>query len=188
MPRIWTETIASHKEEVRDAVLDVIGDLVEVHSVFGASMSTIAERAGIGRATLYKYFADIGSMVTAWHVRQIHRHTDQLAEAGHAAGPADVRLRHVLDRHAQVLAAHHSDAAVTALLPAGHDEGTSAAQERLLRLVESLIGQGVAEGVIRDDVPPRDLAGLLLGAAASAAHASAPDRVLDIVMLALSPI
>jgi hypothetical protein len=40
----------------------------------GISMSQIAAAAGIGRATLYKYFPDVERVVAAWHNRQVADH------------------------------------------------------------------------------------------------------------------
>ena len=53
------------------------------------TMSKIAERTGIGRATLYKYFPDVESILTAWHQRQIRDHLGRLAQVrDQAAEPA----------------------------------------------------------------------------------------------------
>ncbi len=59
MPRIWSETIAAHRDAVRDATLDATAALVAEHGLTGVTMSQIAKESGIGRATLYKYFPDI---------------------------------------------------------------------------------------------------------------------------------
>jgi AcrR family transcriptional regulator len=45
-------------------------------------MSQIAaEASGIGRATLYKYFPDVESILRAWHERQVGAHLHQLHAA-----------------------------------------------------------------------------------------------------------
>ncbi len=74
MPRLWTETIQTHRNQVRDAILDTMAALVEEQGLLQVTMSQIAEQAGIGRATLYKYFPDIESILLAWHDRQITAH------------------------------------------------------------------------------------------------------------------
>ncbi|HEX5902785.1 MAG TPA: helix-turn-helix domain-containing protein, partial [Actinomycetota bacterium] len=56
MPRLWTETVDAHRREVRSAVLDAAADLVAERGLRSVTMSEIAHRSGIGRATLYKYF------------------------------------------------------------------------------------------------------------------------------------
>ena len=48
------------------------------HGPLSVGMSAIAERAGIGRATLYKYFPDIESILAAWHARDFGEHLQRL--------------------------------------------------------------------------------------------------------------
>jgi AcrR family transcriptional regulator len=69
MPRLWAETIDSHRRQLSDAVLDAAAALVAESGPLSVSMSAVAQRAGIGRATLYKYFPDVESIVLAWHQR-----------------------------------------------------------------------------------------------------------------------
>jgi AcrR family transcriptional regulator len=89
VPRIWSETIAAHRDAVRDATLDATAALVAEHGLTGVTMSQIAKESGIGRATLYKYFPDIESILAAWHERHIGGHLHHLAQvAGAAAGRA----------------------------------------------------------------------------------------------------
>ena len=69
MPRLWAETIDSHRRQVADAVIDAAAELVAESGPLSVSMSAVAQRAGIGRATLYKYFPDVESILVAWHRR-----------------------------------------------------------------------------------------------------------------------
>ena len=71
MPKLWNETIEAHRREVRDAILDTTAALVAEHGLRSVTMSQIAEKTGIGRATLYKYFPDVEAILPAWHERQI---------------------------------------------------------------------------------------------------------------------
>jgi len=78
VPKLWTETIETHRREVREAILDTTAALVAEHGLLGVTMSQIAEETGIGRATLYKYFPDVEAILLAWHDRQITGHLAQL--------------------------------------------------------------------------------------------------------------
>ena len=66
---------------VHDATLDTTAALVREHGLASVTMSQIAAAAGIGRATLYKYFPDVEAILVAWHDRLITRHLRLLAEA-----------------------------------------------------------------------------------------------------------
>src|SRR5580658_4802840 len=99
MPRTWGQTIAAHRDAVRDATLDAAAALVAEHGLTGVTMSQIAKAAGIGRATLYKYFPDIESVLAAWHERSVAEHLQQLAGV-REGGPAGGRLAAVLRAYA----------------------------------------------------------------------------------------
>ena len=63
VPKLWNETIEAHRRAVRDAILNSTAELAAEHGVRSVTMSQIAERAGIGRATLYKYFSDVETIL-----------------------------------------------------------------------------------------------------------------------------
>src|ERR687892_2611379 len=80
VPRLWKETIEAHRQGVQDAVLDTTAALVAEHGLRSVTMSQIAEETGIGRATLYKYFPDVETILLAWHERQVTRHLEHLSQ------------------------------------------------------------------------------------------------------------
>ena len=92
MPRLWNDTIETHRRDVRNAILDAAGSLANEHGVLSATMSRIAEEAGIGRATLYKYFPDAEAVLHAWHERHVSEHLEQLTELASGDDPAEKRL------------------------------------------------------------------------------------------------
>src|SRR5215204_726397 len=100
VPKLWTETIETHRREVREAILDTTAALVAEHGLLGVTMSQIAEETGIGRATLYKYFPDVEAILLAWHDRQITAHLAQLTEIRDQGGDAGERLEAVLEAYA----------------------------------------------------------------------------------------
>ena len=81
-------------------------------------MSRIAEETGIGRATLYKFFSDVESILLAWHERQITVHLEYLAKVRDQVGDAGGRLEAVLEAFA--LISHqsrgHHDSELAALM------------------------------------------------------------------------
>lgn len=99
MPKLWNETIDTHRRAVRDATLDAAATLVAKQGLLSVTMSRIAEETGIGRATLYKYFPDVEAILTAWHERQVAGHLEQLIAIRDKAGNPGECLEAVLDAY-----------------------------------------------------------------------------------------
>lgn len=184
MPKLWTDTVATHREEVRQAVLDAAGQLVARDGLWAVSMSRLAEAAGIGRATLYKYFADVEEVLAAWHARQVSAHLADLAAVAGAGTPV-ARLRAVLERYAQICvqrSRHGGDVAAALHRAPGIDD-----QHRQLQdLITDLIEEAASAGTVRADVPAEQLAGFCLAALNAAGTATSPDVVVQLVWTALT--
>ena len=165
MPRLWTATIEAHRDAVREAVLDTTAALVSARGLRAATMSEIAERSGIGRATLYKYFPDVDAILLAWHERQVAAHLQHLSEVAEGAGDAGARLRAVLEAFALITHERH-DPDLSALLHAGAH--VSRAHDHLQRFVAELVAEGAEAGQLRGDVAPDELATYCLHALTAA--------------------
>jgi AcrR family transcriptional regulator len=113
VPKLWNDTIEAHRREVRDAILDTAWTLAAAHGPASVRMSDVAEKTGIGRATLYKYFADVDAILVAWHQRQISRHVVQLGKIRDRVGNPGKRLRAVVEAypeiHRQRMQHHHDE-------------------------------------------------------------------------------
>ncbi|WP_147942932.1 TetR/AcrR family transcriptional regulator [Microbispora sp. CSR-4] len=186
MPKLWTETIDAHRAAVRDAALNAMAALVAERGLVALTMSQIAERAGVGRATLYKYFPDAQAVLTAWHERQITDHLDRLPAAADPAEPAVVRLRAALRAFAEIQhhSARHHGGELAALLHRG--EHVDRARHRLREFVENLITEAARDGDVRDDVAAGELAGYCLHALTAAGTADSPDAVHRLVTVTLA--
>jgi AcrR family transcriptional regulator len=179
VPKLWNDTIEAHREAVREAALDATAALVAEHGLTGVKMSQIATKAGIGRATLYKYFPDVEALLSAWHERQIRGHLTQLAEIRDQDGDAGERLEKVLNAYAAIQfqrAQHHRHephgAELAALLHPG--EHVDRAQHHLHAMVRDLLEEAAKAGAIRDDVTADELASYCLHALTAAG--SMPSR------------
>ncbi|MGI8810327.1 MAG: TetR/AcrR family transcriptional regulator [Acidimicrobiales bacterium] len=170
MPKLWDETIEAHRREVRQAILQTAGALVATHGLLSLTMSQIAEETGIGRATLYKYFPDVESILLAWHEHQITGHLAQLAEIRDRPGAAQVRLSAALETYA--LIAHQSQGGhgteIGALLHRDHQ--VAHAQQQVCNLFRDLLAESAAAGDVRDDIEPDELATFCLHALTAAAN------------------
>jgi AcrR family transcriptional regulator len=158
VPRLWTRTIEAHRREVGDAILDAVATLAAERGPLAVTMSEVAERSGIGRATLYKYFPDVNSMLLAWHERQVSAHLEKLAALSDGPGTAGQRLAAVLEAYALIQHKRHASE-LTAFLH--RDEHVGQAQRQLSELVRGLLVEGATAGEVREDLAAGDLAQLL---------------------------
>jgi len=187
VPRLWTETIEEHRRAVRDATLDTTAALVAERGLASVTMSQIAAATGIGRATLYKYFPDVETILIAWHQRQVARHMEQLAAVRDQAsgGPAG-RLKAVLTAYATITYQRPHGTELAAAVHRG--EHVARAQQQLLGFLRDLIADGVSTGEVRDDVPPTELANYCLHAlqaASSLPSEAAAHRLVTVTLAGL---
>ena len=188
MPRLWTETIEEHRRAVHDATLDTTAALVRERGLASVTMSQIAATAGIGRATLYKYFPDVEAILVAWHDRHIARHLRQLAAARDAAATPVGRLEAVLTAFALIQYQHHDTELPVALLHRG--EHVARARQQLQDLVADLLAAGAEAGAVRSDIAPGELASYCLHAltaAGSLPSEAAVRRLLAVTISGLRP-
>lgn len=190
VPKLWTTTIETHRREVRDAILDTTAALAEHGGLLSMTMSQIAEEAGIGRATLYKYFSDVEAILLAWHEREVTAHLARLAKARDQAGDPAGRLRAVLETYALITQQTHGhhDAELSALLH--RKEHVGHAEQHLRDMVCDLLTEGAKTGQVRDDVEPEELANYCLHALTAASRlpsAAAVRRLVAITLAGVTP-
>ena len=189
VPKLWTETVDAHRAAVREAILDTTAALVAERGLASVTMSGIAERAGIGRATLYKYFPDVEAILIAWHQRHVAGHLEQLAALADQPGGAGERLDAVLRTYA--LITHHRGrhgADLSALLHQG--EHVAQAQQQVIDLIARLVAEAAATGEVRDDLPPDELARYCLHALTAAGGVpseAAVGRLVEVTRSGLRP-
>ncbi len=184
MPKLWNDTIEEHRRGVREAILDTTWALVNERGPTAVKMSEIAERTGIGRATLYKYFPDVEAILAAWHYRQITRQVAYLGEIRDGAtGPME-RLQAVFgayghhQRHRAQHHRHQPHGNELAILLHRSDGQVEAAQQQLHALVAELLADVARSGGIRSDVSAGELASYCLHAL-TAADAMADERAVE---------
>lgn len=188
---MWSETIDEHRRTVRGSILDTTARLAIEHGVSSVTMSQIAEQAGIGRATLYKYFSDVGAILGAWHELQVGNHLQQLVAAGEVEDDPSLRLDVLLSAYARILreSRRHHDTDLGALVHHGAAHVTHA-EEQLLQLMTDAVAVAAAVGVVRADAPAAELASYCLhalDAAVSLSSDEAVQRLLGIIRAGLAP-
>ncbi|NUT47914.1 MAG: TetR/AcrR family transcriptional regulator, partial [Saccharothrix sp.] len=171
-----------------DAILETTWTLVNERGPLSVTMTQIAEGVGIGRATLYKYFPDVESILRAHHQRHVDQHLDELTELVGGPGTADDRLHALLSHYARIChyRARHGSADLSALLH--QDPDVTDAEERLHELFTQLLDEAAAGGRVRTDIAASELADYCLHALSAAAKApgeSATTRLVELTMRSL---
>lgn len=184
VPKLWNETIEAHRRAVRDAILDTTAALVTDHGLRSVTMSQIAEKTGIGRATLYKYFPDVEAILLAWHERHVRSHLEYLAELrDQAGGDARGQLEAVLEAYALIQHKRHATE-LAALLH--RDEHVAQAQRHLTDIIRDLLTEAAQTGDVRDDIAPEELASYCLHALTAASSLPSEAAVRRLVMVTLA--
>jgi len=191
MPKLWDETIEAHRRSVQDATLATTARLVAERGLRGVTMSEIAEQTGIGRATLYKYFPDVETILAVWHQRQIGQHLSDLGEVRDRTQGPEKKLEAVLTAFAHIqrerVRHHHAQPHGSEMAVLLHtDDQVTQAQHELHRLIGELITDAAAGDTIRDDISPEELTGYCIHALEAAGHAPSEAAVSRLVALTLS--
>lgn len=185
MPKLWEESIDGHRRAVREAITKATWRLAEERGPLGLTMSQVAKAAGIGRATLYKYFTDVESILVAHHAEHVETHLRDLEELRNGSGPVGARLVAVVRAYASICfhRGRHSSTDVSALV---HRRPELAdAERRLRRVFAELLDEAAREGVVRTNVACDELAEYCLHALPAARRAADLDQVNRLVRLVL---
>lgn len=182
MPKLWNETIETHRDTVRAAVLDAADRILSGQGAAGVTMSAIAQGAGIGRATLYKYFPDVESIMLAWHERQIQAHLDELLRIKGQTVGAPQQLEAVLHAYAFLSRSGHNGSDAARLHQGAH---AGRAHQHLTGFLTEIIAEGADAGAFRADVGADELAAFCLHALGAAAGLTSHETVLRLVKVTM---
>ena len=190
VPSRWSKTVETHRNDVRHAIMDNTAALVAQQGLLSVTMSEIAEKTGIGRATLYKYFPEVEEILFAWHERHIKAHLQHLIEVrDHTTDPGE-RLKAVLEAyalHAYESQDHH-ETELAAILHRG--EHVARVERQLTELIRDLLAEAAEAGHIRDDIAPTELASYCIHALTAARRLpskAAVHRLVEVTLTGLQP-
>lgn len=177
MPKLWEESIDGHRRSVRDAITQAAWRLAEEHGPLSLTMSQVAGAAGIGRATLYKYFPDVESILVAHHARHVEDHLRALEDLRVRPQPPGARLFAVVEEYASICfhRGRQSSVDIGSLVHRGPE--VAEGERRLHRLFADLIAEAAAEGLVRTDLGPEELAAYCRRALEAASALTDPDGV-----------
>lgn len=185
MAKLWEESIDGHRRAVRDAIMEATWRLAEQHGALSLTMSQVATAAGIGRATLYKYFTDVESILVAHHAQHVEAHLKALETLRGGSDPVNSRLVAVVRAYASICfrSAQHSSTDVSGLVHRGPE--VADAERRLRSVFADLMAEAAAEALVRRDVSSDELAEYCLRALQAAGHAADLDQVERLVRVVL---
>ncbi|MFJ8826596.1 TetR/AcrR family transcriptional regulator [Streptomyces sp. NPDC102467] len=149
-----------------------------------ATLKQIAKDAGVGIGTLYRRFPSREQLVDAtyrYETARLAAHApDLLAEL-----PADRALREWMSLVLDYIATKHGMADTLNSLLQGDAGLSSQTREHMTGALEEFRRAGIAQGVIREDVPAADLLMALAGVTLSAGtgrQREQAERLLDLLM------
>jgi AcrR family transcriptional regulator len=167
MTSSWSEALDDHRAHQREQVLVAALELLDERGMAGLTMSALAQRAGMSRATLYHYFSDVDAVLAAWVGEEIKRSLAALVSEATAIADPLARLEHVIDAQAQIFGSQHHR------LNAEHFESEAGApavrrevsnqMAPLRHLLAATVSEAQRSGTFRPDLDPELAADLLLG-------------------------
>lgn len=185
MPKINAETVAEHRAGVRQRVYDAFATLMSERSFDAITMAQIAERAEIGRTTIYHHFPDKEAVVVAFASHETERYLGDLRTAlDTAADPAE-RLR-VYIRHQLAAGQQFHMGLGMQLVGLLSRDAVQEIREHVVAVegvLRELLETGVAEGVF--DVPDVAATMSLVHACLGPRHV-APEQVERFILRAVA--
>jgi AcrR family transcriptional regulator len=192
MPRIRAQSIAEHKQMTRRQILEAAQELIEEVGSADISLGEIATAIGIGRTTLYEYFADRDDVIASLVEEELPGVVEQIISDIPTGLAAPEHLAEVAERTVRFVA---TDPVLGLILHREVGRLSAAAQHRirvahadLVAEVASVYTAGVAERTLRPI--PVDLAGrfiqdTVMSAARAVIAAPRPDIRLPEIVAAM---
>jgi AcrR family transcriptional regulator len=166
-PSHWSEVLDGHRAHQRDQILAAALDLLGEKGMAALTMSAVAERAGMSRATLYHYFSDVDAVLAAWVGREIERSVAAMVTGAQGISDPIDRLGYLVEIQARTfasqrhrLSAEHFESEAGS--PAVRRE-VEARMAPLRRLLADTVVEAQARGRIDPGVAPELAADLVLG-------------------------
>lgn len=162
MTNDWEATLDAHRTHQRDVIHRAAVALATEHGVAGVGMAEVARRAGISRATLYKYFNNVEDILASYMISEVEGEHRLLEERLAAMESPMARLREVLGH---LLTYFSSPEHLSASTVIGHGQFSpevaarvGAAMGRVHQMVRDEVVAAADLAELRSDVDPDVLA------------------------------
>ncbi len=177
MSEIWSEARLDHRN--RQAANIAMGALSLLADDGGSalSMAAVANRAGISRQTLYRYYKDLDALLVGV-AEAVASHDEEfeglVRDLPDPSSQLELIARAVAD-HDEV-----DPASLTAIVPPEGREVLEQHMARVRQLVAEILGRGIESGIFDEGLDPDADARLILGLLA-AAEPGEPERALHLL-------
>lgn len=166
-PDAGASRLLAPREEVRTALLEAVGALIQRLGYRKTSVEDIAQEAGVSRATAYLYFPNKEALVMAWIERSDQRHLEQLKSLAQEKGTVRERvaaflLARVMIRFDSAQAYTKSIDEMIAALRSRSLEQRSLHHEQQAIVIAELLREGVQSGEWKALPDPLAVARLLV--------------------------
>ncbi|MGC9219880.1 MAG: TetR/AcrR family transcriptional regulator [Solirubrobacteraceae bacterium] len=163
----WADTLDEHRTVQRDHILTVAFELLKERGMTTMSMSAVAARAGISRATLYHYFPDMDALLSAWVGREIGASVTEMVRSARAIPDPLARIEQIVTAQTSIFSSSdHRLSAEHFESEAGSPTVRSEVANQMAPLRELLaetLDEAHAAGLLRAELEPRLAADLVLG-------------------------
>ncbi len=160
-PRRQRADAERNRRALIDAAIEVFGE-----RGLEATVSEIAQRAGVGQGTAFRHFPTKEHLVAATVSDLLDRITARAVELLDEPDPL-VALRELMHTGSALMVGNHGFKDATANSPVLEDPQVEAGHERLLAATGELLARAQAAGVVRADLSAEDIPLLLCAISAT---------------------
>jgi AcrR family transcriptional regulator len=165
VPAARPSQVGIPKGDKREAIVAAALELFVERGFFGTTVPEIADRAGVGAGTIYRYFDSKEALVNELYREQKLRFAREVIDNFPSGVPARELFRTLWQRMAAYACAHPQSYAFMELHHHARylDAQSRAMEQRMVDLIIALIGTAQMRGELKA-ASPRLLIGLVMGA------------------------
>ncbi|WP_020380485.1 TetR/AcrR family transcriptional regulator [Nocardiopsis chromatogenes] len=148
MPKISAPTIAAHRAQTRERILEAVAELTRTAGIDDISMTEVAARAGITRTALYNYFPDKAALLLAFADEATAEFMERYRAELHGVPEPTDRLSAFVRLQLEAIAEHPHPPAAELGASLGPDAYQRLADhvEPMQQLLEEVLRHGTDEG------------------------------------------
>lgn len=152
------------KRENRARILGAAGDLFQAQGYEHTSIDQVAERANVSRATLFNYFATKQRLLSALADEEMRRLEQYVVTDLAACDSAVTKIRQTMRTFVHDTLSFYQVTRYVLLEALQHPAGEAASTIRLSDILGRLVREAQAQGKIRADLDPSEIAHAIVGA------------------------